>query len=151
MPGWDSLGNDLRQRGIRVNLTRMGWLGVAAAASLATIATGLAPVAAQPSAPRASTPPAVHTYHGTPGLARAGVPAASARPATRVMPKTARRLPSGHYSGTAAVPRVPAQASAATALTRRPSVNFNGVSSRDSQFTNYEAKFEPPDQGLCQG
>jgi len=130
----------------------MAWLGVAAAASLATIATGLAPAAAQPSAPRASTPPAVHTYHGTPGLARAGVPAASGRPATRVFPKGARRLPSGHYSATEAVPRVPAQASAAAAAAvRRPSVNFNGVSSRDSQFTNYEAMFEPPDQGLCQG
>jgi hypothetical protein len=30
-------------------------------------------------------------------------------------------------------------------------VNFNGVSSRDSQFTNYNQEFEPPDQGLCEG
>ena len=29
--------------------------------------------------------------------------------------------------------------------------NFNGVSSLDSQLTNYNAKFEPPDQGLCEG
>jgi hypothetical protein len=29
--------------------------------------------------------------------------------------------------------------------------NFNGVSSLDSQLTNYNAKFEPPDVALCQG
>jgi hypothetical protein len=28
---------------------------------------------------------------------------------------------------------------------------FNGVSSRDSEVTNFGAKFEPPDQGLCAG
>jgi hypothetical protein len=31
------------------------------------------------------------------------------------------------------------------------SANFNGVSSRDSEFTNYNLEFEPPDQGLCEG
>src|SRR6185437_473691 len=141
-------------KGDQVNLTRMGWLGVAAAASLATIATGLAPAVAQPSTPRASTPPAVHTYHGTPGLARpvtGTAPAAAKAPATRVAHMGVRRLPSGHYKATEAVPRASAAAAATAATaTRRPVVNFNGVSSRDSQFTNYEAKFEPPDQGLCQ-
>jgi hypothetical protein len=39
----------------------------------------------------------------------------------------------------------------AAAATISPRVNFNGVSSRDSQFTNYNLKFEPPDQGLCKG
>src|SRR5664279_1247185 len=29
--------------------------------------------------------------------------------------------------------------------------NFNGVSSRDSAVTNFNAEFEPPDQGLCVG
>src|SRR5690348_5628686 len=29
--------------------------------------------------------------------------------------------------------------------------NFNGVSSLDSEITNFGAKFEPPDQGLCEG
>ncbi len=138
-----------------MNLTRMGWLGVTAAASLATIATGLAPAVAQPSAPGASTPPAVQTYHGTPGVARpvTGIaPAAAKPPATRVAHMGARRLPSSHYSATEAVPGAPASAAAAAATaTRSPVVNFNGVSSRDSQFTNFEAKFEPPDQGLCQG
>jgi hypothetical protein len=48
------------------------------------------------------------------------------------------------------VPRAPRSAGAAAA-TSSPRVNFNGVSSRDSQFTNYNAEFEPPDQGLCEG
>jgi hypothetical protein len=29
--------------------------------------------------------------------------------------------------------------------------NFNGVSSLDSEVTNFGAEFEPPDQGLCEG
>ena len=29
--------------------------------------------------------------------------------------------------------------------------NFNGVSSRDSAVTNFNAEFEPPDQGMCVG
>lgn len=29
--------------------------------------------------------------------------------------------------------------------------NFNGVSSRDSEVTNFDLRFEPPDQGLCAG
>jgi hypothetical protein len=29
--------------------------------------------------------------------------------------------------------------------------SFDGVSSRDSEVTNFNAKFEPPDQGLCAG
>src|SRR5438552_7017659 len=29
--------------------------------------------------------------------------------------------------------------------------NFNGVSSLDSEITNFGAEFEPPDQGLCVG
>ena len=34
MPGWDRLGERPSSKGDQVNLTRMGWLGVAAAASL---------------------------------------------------------------------------------------------------------------------
>jgi hypothetical protein len=40
---------------------------------------------------------------------------------------------------------------AAAAATSSALVNFNGVSSRDSQFTNFEQTFGPPDQGLCKG
>jgi hypothetical protein len=49
-------------------------------------------------------------------------------------------------------------ASRAPAVTAAPSTatgvllhNFNGVSSRDSEVTNFNLRFEPPDQGLCAG
>jgi hypothetical protein len=144
--------------GDRVNLTRMGGLGVAVAASLATIATGLAPAVAQATAPGGSAPPAVTHYTGTPGVARMMAGSAPAAATPRVFPRGARRLPSGHFSPTEGVPGASAPAAApasvaasAATTTSSPLVNFNGVSSRDSQFTNYEQKFEPPDQGLCKG
>ena len=63
-----------------------------------------------------------------------------------------RRLPSGHFSAAEAVPGAPAAAAAAAAVAKGSAlVNFNGVSSRDSQVTNFEQTFEPPDQGLCEG
>ena len=49
------------------------------------------------------------------------------------------------------MPGAPASAAAAAAATSSALVNFNGVSSRDSQVTNFEQTFEPPDQGLCEG
>ncbi len=59
------------------------------------------------------------------------------------------------------VHRIPGQASAirgqvvnAPAFSRhtgRILENFNGVSSLDSEVTNFGAEFEPPDQGLCVG
>jgi hypothetical protein len=49
------------------------------------------------------------------------------------------------------VPGASAPASAAAAATSSALVNFNGVSSRDSQVTNFNQTFEPPDQGLCKG
>src|SRR5215468_8421606 len=132
------------------------WLmrGGAVAATLTMIAAGgVAPTVAPASAAAGRTGPAVtQHYTGTRGVARL-VPR-SARPATeapaRAFPKGARRLPSGRFSATEAAPGAPAAAGAATAA---PSalVNFNGVSSRDSEFTNYNLEFEPPDQGLCQG
>ena len=138
-----------------MNLTRVGTLGVAAAASLATIAAMLAPTAAQASASGGSPSPAVTHYTGTPGVARL-VPrhkaAAGAQSAPRVVPRGARRLPSGHFSAAEAVPGAPTSAATAAAVaTSSALVNFNGVSSRDSQVTNFEQTFEPPDQGLCEG
>jgi hypothetical protein len=137
-----------------VNLTRIGGLGVAVAAGLATIAAMLAPTAAQASASGGSPAPAVTHYTGTPGVARlvpGSAPTAASSAATRVVPRGARRLPSGHYSATEAMPGASASAAAAATTASSPVVNFNGVSSRDSQFTNYELMFEPPDQGLCKG
>jgi hypothetical protein len=133
-----------------VKLTRVGGLGMAVAAGLVTIAAGLVPATAQASAPGGRAVPAV-TYHtGTPGVARLVPRGAHAvtSAGNRALPRGARRLPSGAFSATEAVPgsRAPAAAATGSAL-----VNFNGVSSRDSQFTNYNLKFEPPDQGLCKG
>jgi hypothetical protein len=83
---------------------------------------------------------------GTQERARRDVPAV--RPEANV-PRGARRLPTGHFSATEVPPSAPAVASAAAAGS--PQVNVNGVSSLDSQVTNYNLKFEPPDQGLCKG
>ena len=139
-----------------MNLTRVGWLGVAVAASLATMTAMIAPAVAQASAPGGSPSPAVTHYTGTTGVARLvprHTPAAGAPSAPRVLPIGARRLPSGHFSAAEAVPgaRASASAAAAAAATSSALVNFNGVSSRDSQVTNFEQMFEPPDQGLCEG
>jgi hypothetical protein len=97
-------------------------------------------------------------YTGTPGVARLvprHKPAVGAPSASRMVPRGVRRLPSSRFSAAEAVPgaSAPTSASAATAATATSSalVNFNGVSSRDSQVTNFNQKFEPPDQGLCKG
>jgi hypothetical protein len=135
-----------------MKLTRMRWLGVAAAASLVTIAAGLAPTVAQAAASGSSPNPTVTHYTGTPGVARLvprRVPAATAPLVAR--PRGVRQLPNGHFSAAEAAPGAPAPAAAAATATNSPLVNFNGVSSRDSQFTNFEQTFEPPDQGLCKG
>jgi hypothetical protein len=44
-----------------------------------------------------------------------------------------------------------ARASGLALHTGRILQNFNGVSSLDSEVTNFNAEFEPPDQGLCVG
>jgi len=127
--------------------------GGAVMATLALVAAGgVVPTVAQASAARGGAGPVVMHYTGTRGVAR--LLPRSPRPAntapTRAFPKGARRLPSSRFSATEAVPASPASAGAAAAATS-PLVNFDGVSSRDSQFTNFQLKFEPPDQGLCQG
>ena len=137
-----------------MRLSRVGGLGVAAAASLALTAAMFAPAAAQASASTTGSPARAVTYYaGTSGVTRllprsapAAAPSAAARPAARA----ARRLPSGTYSAAETVPGAPGSAAPA-APPSSPLVNFNGVSSRDSQFTNYNQEFEPPDQGLCEG
>jgi hypothetical protein len=136
-----------------MKLTRMRWLGVAAAASLAMIAAGLAPAVAQAATSGSSPNPAVTHYTGTPGVARL-VPRTKPAVTTPLVtvPRGVRQLPNGHFSAAEAAPSTPASAAAAAATTTSsPLVNFNGVGSRDSQFTNFEQMFEPPDQGLCEG
>src|SRR5579863_6293006 len=132
--------------------TRWLMLGGAAVCALAMMAAGgAAPAVAQASAAASRGGLAVTYYPGARGVARL-VPR-SLRPANaapvRAFPKGARRLPSGRFSATEAVPG--GVAAGVAAATRSPLVSFNGVSSRDSEFTNYNLEFEPPDQGLCQG
>jgi hypothetical protein len=62
----------------------------------------------------------------------------------------ARMLPRSQAApATTSLPRV-ASAGLSTAA---PSLleNFNGTSSRDSEVTNFNQEFEPPDQGFCAG
>jgi hypothetical protein len=133
-----------------VNLTRTGGLAVAATASLAMIAAGLAPAAAHVT-PRGSAASAVTHYTGTGGVARLVPRSTRHLGATRMFLKGSR-LPSHMFSPTEAVPRAPATAAARdAAATASTLANFNGTSSRDSEFTNYNLEFEPPDQGLCEG
>ena len=127
--------------------------GGAVVASLALItAGGVVPTVAQASAARGGAGPVVMHYAGTAGMAR--LVTRNVRHTTRApapaFPRGARRLPSGRFSATETVPRTRLAAGAAASVSS-PRVNFNGVSSRDSQFTNYNAEFEPPDQGLCEG
>ena len=135
-----------------MNLTRTGGLAVAAAAGLAMIAAGLAPAAAAHVTSRGSAAPAVTHYKGTTGVAHMVPRSARHAPASgpaRMFPKGARRLPSGHFSRLEAVPVARASAAPRSAAATTTLSNFNGTSSRDSEFTNYGLEFEPPDQGLC--
>src|SRR5579883_617472 len=62
--------------------------------------------------------------------------------------KGQRQLPKAASQGTAA-----SQISASDSERQAGNIlrNFNGVSSLDSEVTNFGAEFEPPDQGLCVG
>ncbi|MEO7059343.1 MAG: hypothetical protein ABI083_06480 [Lapillicoccus sp.] len=124
-------------------------LGVAAVAAALT--------AAAPVAPAASAPSGVQVYPA----GRAGLAARAADgPAPGVRASRATTQPDLHERGVRAAPRLragsasvahpvaPAQSAAASAGLLR---SFDGVSSRDSRVTNFNAQFEPPDQGLCVG
>ena len=131
-----------------MKLTRSGGLAVAAAACLATTAAGLAPAAAHTTS-RAGAAPAVTHYSGTPGVARL-VPRTARHPA-RAAPLIQRGARHLHtFSATERVPRAAGTAVSRAAGAATTVSNFNGTSSRDSQFTNYNLEFEPPDQGLCE-
>jgi hypothetical protein len=99
----------------------------------------------------------VQTYHSvtkgtiTPaGIANLKNPS----PAVQSQASIHRRVDKGvrHIPGQAAS-AVRGQVNAPTfsRQTGRILQNFNGVSSLDSEVTNFNAEFEPPDQGLCVG
>jgi hypothetical protein len=125
-------------------------LGAAVAASVVTAASGLAQSAGQASVRGSGGASRVTHYSGTRGVARLlprTAPAGGAS-ATPLRSRAARSLPSGTFAPRETAPVAPAAAAATAAATLH---NFNGVGSLDSQVTNYNLKFEPPDQGLCKG
>ena len=139
---------------------RIRRLAATAAAGVLVVAAAAAPAASAATTPRPGTSPgasasaaAATTQTGQPGRAalvpRTSQAATVAAASTRA--RGARRLPklaAAQTSPSAAAPTAAtATAAPASALLR----TFNGTSSRDSQFTNYNATFEPPDQGLCVG
>jgi hypothetical protein len=133
---------------------------------LAAAAAGTAAVATAGAAPAlAAASSTVSATSATAGVtSQTGQPALARRVATGVQPgvtaaKTAGPVvPSSRSHGvrrvttTAKVAAAPA-ASAATVPTNPAALlgAFNGTSSRDSEVTNFNLRFEPPDQGLCEG
>jgi hypothetical protein len=116
-------------------------LGVATATvAAAIVASAPAGSAAQPTVPYSA---AVR------GLApRVQRVAATSHVASTRAKGSRRLLPASSTAAPASVPRVVS----AAAVAAKPTLhNFNGTSSRDSEVTNFDARFEPPDQGLCEG
>jgi len=129
-------------------------------ALLLAVATGFttATIPLTATAAGSSSPVVIHpvTDLGTASLAT-NVSATSAG-ARSSQNRGARQLPRSVQAAAARLAQAPT-AGATGAATAQASgsglgqllANFNGVSSLDSQVTNFGAKFEPPDQGLCQG
>ncbi len=115
-----------------MTMDRLAKAGIATVGAVALVAgsAGVAGAAAM-AAPAAAVATAAVTaqYHGSAGLAH----------------RVARAGVSGRVSAGGA------GAAAPTAALGTLLADFNGTSSRDSQFTNYNLTFEPPDQGLCEG
>ena len=136
-----------------MNQTRATRSAIVAMAALALAALGARPALAV-GAPSAFTP-AVTTQTGQPSLAprvAQGVePGTQATAGSSAVvssrSRAARRIPGSTPGVSTAV------AGAAAGPTDPSSLLsiFNGTSSRDSEFTNFNAEFEPPDQGLCEG
>ncbi len=120
-----------------------------------TLAAGIAAAAivAVPVSTHAAASPQVRTVSasqtGVLSPVRAGSRAENAAATTAVAQRGVRSLPGRHASARqTATPAVALTASAGSASILS---NFDGTSSRDSQVTNYNQEFEPPDQGLCVG
>ncbi|PZS15930.1 MAG: hypothetical protein DLM57_11635 [Pseudonocardiales bacterium] len=98
-------------------------------------------------APQAPPPPYASAVRG---LAPQVHRVAASAPSHAVSPRSkgARQRPVTASRLTSSAARVAGAASAATGTLLH---NFNGVSSRDSEITNFNQRFEPPDQGLCAG
>ena len=139
---------------------RIARLALAGAVALSLSAVGAVPALAGTSASSASSASSatvVSTQTGTPALAarvaegvRPGVTAAKVAGPAVVSTRShgVRRV--APTAGAAAAPNVTA-AGTTTAAAKALLTAFNGTSSRDSEVTNFNARFEPPDQGLCAG
>ena len=116
-------------------------------------------------APSALARPVRHAHAVTGKLYPVGVHASRHSASAQALAAAASGRGSGYIRGARPIPRSSSTAAPLTAT--RPVVgsdtlaagtasgtltaNFNGVSSRDSAVTNFNAEFEPPDQGLCVG
>ncbi len=127
------------------------FLGSALAAATAVSVCAVAPpTAASPTRPGEPTfasavrglAPQVHPTAPASGHASAPAAAAPSKGARLRVPSGAAR------TAQAPSPQVAASRSTSTGTLLH---DFNGVSSRDSEVTNFNATFEPPDQGLCAG
>jgi hypothetical protein len=123
------------------NLRRVLCWSIATVVVVSTCAATSRADAAAPTAQpyRSVVRDAAPQVHRTPAARTGGAATAS---------KGARRAPSSSARVVAQAPTVASTASAATGTVLH---NFNGVSSRDSEVTNFNLRFEPPDQGLCAG
>jgi hypothetical protein len=130
-----------------------GLMAAVAATSVGIMTISLPAAVAESSASVSTN--RVTTYQtGTPGLAakivRVTHTAASAATVVSARSHGVRHASAGTAS---TVPVAPGSSAAVAASGAGAKVlqNFNGVSSRDSEVTNFNLRFEPPDQGLCAG
>jgi hypothetical protein len=101
----------------------------------------------------AAASPAVTYYAGSHGVVSPAPHATATRISAAISaPATRQHGARSPLAARAATTRqAPAALASAAKSTSTLLANFNGVSSLDSQLTNFNAKFEPPDQGLCEG
>ncbi len=116
---------------------------------LLTLASTLALTLAVASPPAAGATTTYRAVTGTIQRASATAAVEQTGPAPALSRGVRHRRSVARTNATA----VAAPQAAATALAEPTGVleNFNGVSSRDSEVTNFGQEFEPPDQGLCAG
>jgi hypothetical protein len=140
----------MRQNRIRglavVTVAGAGLLFATVAPAAATVhASGVVAASADTSSQTGQAALAPRIQH--PSASAAAVVSATARPRGARLTR-----PTGRAAAAPVTAATPAAASTAvSSALGKLLANFNGTSSRDSQFTNYNAKFEPPDQGLCVG
>jgi hypothetical protein len=130
-------------------------------AILLAVATGFTTAAIPLNATAAGSAPSVVVHPATVGIASQVTNTAASSARSGAIPnRGVRQLPRNARAAAAPLTQAPTAGSADVANAAQSSSDsgssgllqhFNGVSSRDSEVTNFGAKFEPPDQGLCEG